>query len=411
MSPESPGKREASTGRYLGSAALLVGLLICLAFPIAFPALETDDTPSYLNPAREWASGRGLAEGNGAPLEQRLPLYPLLLGITLRIVGDSPLAIGILNVFLHVLSVLLVRGALPKRPLCDLLCAAALVYPPLLTTTGLILQESLIAFTLSALFVATARALRDGAAPGWGFVAGLALGLSALAKTTVLLAGASLVLLVWRRASSRVQVLAFVGGVALVLLPWMARNRLELGRYELANSNAGVAFFAGTFANVVSPSWDAFPEYLKARAQWEAEGHRYEPVFDRYLVRWALDRIAADPARWFGLVLERAFRFMLPARHWFVVTGRSQNASAGPIYLAATAIQLILFGACALLLLNGIRSPGSAVALVAPLIVFSHLLVYAASHSSPRYGASVGPLLFASLALLLVQEGARSPGT
>ncbi len=396
--------------RHLGTVGLTLAMLTCLAFPFAFPAVAVDDTPSYLNPAREWAVGRGLSEANGEPLQNRLPLYPLLLGVTLRIAGESPIAIGLLNVALHALSIFLVRAALPKQPRFDLLFAIALVYPPLLTTTGLVLQESLIALTLAALFATTLRALRPEAHAVWGLAAGIALGVSALAKTTVLPAGALLFVLLWRAAGSGRQALAFVAGATLLIGPWMVRNRMELGRFELVNANAGISLFAGTVANVVSPSWDTFPEYLEARARWEAAGRAGEPVFDRYLARLAIGRIAADPARWAALVLERAFRFMLPTRHWFVITGRSRTASAGPAYLIATVIQMFLYAACALLLLGGIRRSFDAAALVAPLMVFSHQLVYAASHASPRYGATVGPLLFAALALLTLPSH-RSPSS
>lgn len=385
---------------HLGRAALVLALLICFTFPFLFPALSVDDSLSYLSPAREWAAGRGLRGTNGAPLEYRLPLYPLVLGLTLRIVGESPLAIGVLNAGLHALSILLVLTVLPKRPRSDLLCAFALIYPPLLTTTGLVLQETLIACTLAALFAATTRALWPDSSPAWGFTAGLVLGASALAKTTVLPSGVLLVALLWRSAGSRRQALGFLAGAALLIFPWVVRNRLELGRFEIANGNAGVNLFAGTVANVVLPSWSTFPEYLEARARWEKEGRKDEPVFDRYLARLAIARIAADPLRWTTLALERAFRFMLPARHWFVAAGFSQTGSAGPFYLVATAIQLMLYVACAVLMLGGMRPPPDAAALVAPLIVFSHLLVYAASHASPRYGATVGPLLFATLAMV-----------
>jgi hypothetical protein len=394
--------------RRLTAAAPWLALAACLAFPLSYPALSVDDTPSYLGPAREWAAGRGLREANGEPLQQRLPLYPLLLGCTLRIAGDSKVALGLLNAILHVLSVLLVRAALPRRPRSDLLCAAALVYPPLLTTTGLVLQESLIACTLSVLFVTTTRALRPGASAAWGLLAGVALGTSGLAKTTVLPAGALLLLLLSTTRGARRRALAFVAGTALLLSPWALRNRLELGRFELANANAGVNLFAGTVGNVVSPTWDSFPEYLEARTRWEAGDREREPVFDRYLARLAIERIAADPLRWAGLALERAFRYMLPARHWFFATGRSRPASIGPAYVAATAIQLGLFCACGLLLLEGLRRRDPA-ALVAPLIVLSHHLVYAASHASPRYGASVGPLLFATAALLSLPAAHDTP--
>lgn len=394
--------------RILGYVALALALLICLAFPFVFPAISVDDSPSYLNPAREWAAGRGLSQADGTPLQYRLPLYPLLLGFTLRFAGDSPIAIGFLNVALHATSVLLVLSVLPGRPRSIFLCAAALVYPPLLTTTGLVLQESLIAFTLSALFATVTRALRSGAHPAWAFAAGLALGGSALAKTTALPAGAMLFFLLCRCTSVRRQGLPFLLGAILMMVPWTVHNRLVLGRFEFSNANAGVALFGGTVDNVLLPSWDRFPEYLEARDRWEREGREAEPVFDRYLARLAFERIAAHPVRWTALASERVVRFMLPARHWFVATGRSQPATVSPPYLAAIAVQLTLFGACVLLLRDGLAAPHNATALVAPLIVFSHQLVYAASHSSPRYGATVGPLLFAALALVVVPPSLRA---
>lgn len=386
--------------RYVGRAALILAMLVCFAFPFLFPAIAIDDSPSYLTPGREWAAGRGLSGADGVPLHYRLPLYPLLLGFTMRIAGESPLAFGLLNAVLHVLSILLVLSVLPGRPRSYLLCAFALVYPPLLTTTGFVLQESLIACTLAALFMATTRALQPAAHPAWGLAAGLALGASALAKTTVLPTGFLLLVLLWRSAGSRRQAFAFIAGATLLITPWMVRNRLELGRFEMANGNAGINLFAGTVGNLILPSWDTFPEYLEARSRWEAEGRLEEPVLDRYLARLAIERIAADPSGWAALALERAFRFMLPARHWFVAAGFSQTGSAGPAYLCAIAIQMLLFASCAVLMLRALRRPRDATALVAPLIVFSHLLVYAASHASPRYGATVGPLLFASLAMI-----------
>lgn len=396
--------------RYLGRASLVAGMLVCFAFPFFFPALSIDDSSSYLNPAREWAAGRGLREGNGAPLQYRLPAYPLLLGLTFRIAGESPLAIGVLNAVLHALSIFLVLKVLPAGPRSDLLCAFALVYPPLLTSTGLVLQESLIACTLAALFAATTHALRPAAHPAWGLAAGLALGASALAKTTVLPAGFLLLVLLWRSGVSRRHALGFIAGATLVIAPWMVRNRLELGRFQIASGNAGVNLFAGTVGNLIMPSWDTFPEYLEARAGWEAEGRLEEPVFDRYLARLAIERIAADPTGWMALAVERVFRFMLPARHWFVAAGFSQTGSAGLAYLGAIAIQMLLYGACALLLIRGLRPPLDASALVSPMIVFSHVLVYAASHASPRYGATVGPLLFAALVLVTLPLGPRPDG-
>ena len=123
-------------------------ILAAFAFPLTYPALTVDDSPSYLNPARSWARGNGLLEANGAPLQQRLPLYPLTLGLTIRLAGDDPRTLGLLNAGLHVAAILVVRSALPMGALRDLISGLAIVYPPLLTSSGLVLQESLLAPTL-----------------------------------------------------------------------------------------------------------------------------------------------------------------------------------------------------------------------------------------------------------------------
>jgi len=49
--------------------------------------------------------------------------------------------------------------------------------------------------------------------------------------------------------------------------------------------------------------------------------------------------------------------------------------------------------------------------LVAPVIVFGHLAVYALVYASPRYGVTVGPVLIAAAGLALdeMRRGAQSP--
>src|SRR5262245_47314896 len=132
-----------------------------LGFGVAFPALSVDDTASYLEPARSWAAGHGLREADGRPLQYRLPAYPVALGLAIRVFGDSPRVFSLLNVAFHVLAVLLVRRALARTAprTVDYLCALALVYPPFLTSAGLVLQESLLSLLLAVVFLSWWRAL------------------------------------------------------------------------------------------------------------------------------------------------------------------------------------------------------------------------------------------------------------
>ena len=282
---------------------VLLSVGVAFAFALGFPALVVDDSPGYLDPARAWAAGQGLREGNGHPLQYRLPLFPLALGVTIRLFGEDPRAFTLMNVGFLVLAALVVRRALLRRglALADGVAVAILVYPPLLTSAALVLHT---------------------------------------------------------------------------LLGGTVSNRID--------------------------NWNTFPEYVEARREWEQSARAEEPVLDRHLARVALRRIAAHPARWLGLCAERAIRFMLPARTWFVQAGLSRTGTFGPTYLIATAFNVTLFALAAWLSAHALRKRDLAL-LVGPVIVFGHLAAYAVVYSSPRYGVTVGPVLIAAAGLALAE--------
>jgi hypothetical protein len=140
-----------------------------------------------------------------------------------------------------------------------------------------------------------------------------------------------------------------------------------------------------------------------------AENRGTAATLDRALYGVAVRRIAADPGHWLVLVGERFLRFMLPARHWFVQSGRSRPASLGPWYLAALALQGALFASAAAVALRTWRRRGPWTHLLPPLIVFYHLAVYALSYVSPRYNVTVAPALVAGLLLALTTDHSPSP--
>lgn len=398
--------------RLAARGAFLSCLGVALGWGLLVPALSVDDSPSYTEPARSFAEGRGLALSAGQPMVSRLPLYPVALGLAIRLFGDGGILPGALNAAFHVLSVLVVRRVLPRGPLVDLISAWALVWPPLLTPTGLVLQEPLLGLTLAVAFVAGFRLLEaPSAARALAF--GLACGVSALAKTTVLPACLVVVLLslgAGARLRALGRALIVAAGVALVVLPWGVRNLQAVGRFQIANANGGEALLGGSVSSVVE-SWPQMPELVAARARWEALERRRYPVFDDYLYEVALERIAADPLGYLRLSLGRVVRFMLPARHWFVAAGLSQVGTVSPAYLAGALFQAVLFGGAAWIAIAAVRLGRATPALVAPAFVFSHQALYAATHASPRYGATVGPILFAALALVLARPENGTAGT
>jgi len=119
-------------------------------------------------------------------------------------------------------------------------------------------------------------------------------------------------------------------------------------------------------------------------------------VLDRYLYGVGLARVKADPGRWLGLVAGRVVRFVLPARHWMGQTGWSTPGTITPLFVVAAGLHALLFLAAAWLAVDVLRGRAPMTWLIAPVIVFWHLAVYAAVYVSPRYNVTVGPLLVAA---------------
>ncbi len=399
--------RQPDLGTSLAWLPVLAAVL-AIGLALACPAIEVDDSASYLTPARSWARGLGLREADGRPLEARLPAYPLFLGVVIRIAGERSALFSALQAVLHIAAVLLVAAKIRHPRLRAGVASAAILYPPLLTSAGLVLQESLLSLLVAVVFVALWQLL-ERPTPSRGLVLGGAVGLAALAKVVVLPVAGVAALVATGRLLFRTGV-AVVGGVCLgvtlVLLPWGLRNLREIGRFEVTNGNGGENLLAGSVSNNIE-NWSTFPERVAAWRAWEAGASARYPTLDRYLYRVAIERIAADPVRWSALALERALRFMLPARHWFVARGWSRTASFGPWYLAAIGVQAALFASTLWLLADALRRREIAAELSAPIVVFTHQLVYAVSYASPRYAVAVGPVLFAALGLALQRATER----
>jgi len=380
--------------------ALFLAVAVALVFGAAFPALLLPDSPLYLEPARSWARGDGLMEAPGRPLEGRLPAYPLLLGVILWTVGEHLRAIAVVQVLLHVAAMLLVRQMVRRvsASAADWCAALAIVYPPFLTATATVLQETMLSF-LAALFAWRLWRAAEAPSGARAFAAGVALGATVLGKVVILpLAGPAALLLAFVPRRSVVRAAWFVAGVAVIVLPWGLRNRAVLGRFEVTNANGGHALLGGAVSNNIT-DWHAFPEYVAARDRWAAGERVSQPVLDRYLYKVAWARIGADPVRWVGLVVGRAVRFMLPSRHWMAAQGWTTPGRLPPLFVAGAILQGLAFLAAVLLLGEVFRGRSPLVWGIPPAIVLWHLAAYAVFYVSPRYNVTVGPLIVASAAL------------
>jgi tetratricopeptide (TPR) repeat protein len=220
----------------------------------------------------DWAVRLAAGEGSPEIPYFRAPLYPWLLGIVYRVAGRDLDAARLCQAVLSGLSCLLVAGL--ARDLYGRLAgiAAGLLaatYWPWIYFDGE-LQD--VPLTLFLDLAALALALRAG--PGRSGVlaaggAGVALGLSAIARPTVLVAATVVALWVWwgdggsRRAGPAAALLL---GLVLPILPVAATNVLVGGDAVLIASQGGVNFYIGN-----NPESDGRSARLPgAPAEWRA---------------------------------------------------------------------------------------------------------------------------------------------
>jgi Tfp pilus assembly protein PilF len=285
-------------------ALLLGGLGVRLGYVLAQPGSDpTFDRPLldgeyYLGIAREWAEGRSGPEG----AFYLAPLYPMLLLLMLRVVGES---FGLLYLLQHV-AVLGTAAlcALTLRRLVDGpsgLAAAALLllYGPALFFASRPLGES-----WSLLLLAGGLwllATREGGVST--ALAGLLSGVAALARPNLL--AVTLVWAVreaWRRRPLAAGLLLL--GTALALLPVTVHNGLASGHLVPISGNMGITLFHGNgegAAGVYTPPWrfgGALP-VLQREATLQASlqsGRELDPIeADRWWARRAVAERLRDP--------------------------------------------------------------------------------------------------------------------
>jgi 4-amino-4-deoxy-L-arabinose transferase-like glycosyltransferase len=214
-------------------AALLVRVLYCVLLLRHY--VPESDASDYYKIAVSVSHGKGLATTFPFGFEHatafRPPLFPALLGAVFAITGPSLGVAQAVNVLLGstvvvLLAILATRLGGPRAGW--LAGGLAVVYPPLLANDGPPLTESLALTLLLAGLLALSRRRC--------LVAGIAIGLLVLSRPSAQLLvpvlGIWLLFAVgWRRT------VLFAVMVGVIVLPWVARNQIVLGKPVLVTSN------------------------------------------------------------------------------------------------------------------------------------------------------------------------------
>ena len=473
-----------STKMRLGAlGAVLAAIALRIYFVWQFPFFEAGDTPIYRELAENWLRHGiyGLdVLGRLQAVDIRMPGYPAFLAGIYSVFGESARAVMLAQAGIDVLTCVLAAGIAaviaPKASRSRVVLAAlwmAAVCPFTANYTAVVLTETLATFLTVLALLVLLEAMREerlfageaqeargvGANAGnsmrWllgGIVAGF--GTLVRPETPLLLAGVGVVLVVlWRRPANwaklaRATALMAVG-LALPLLPWVARNWQVLhevqflaprnaempGEYVHAGFSSWEKTWLWRFGDVFTVSWNVDGEeihpqdlpasafdsqaerenVLRLLAQYN-ESTKMTPELDRQFGEIARERTERHPLRTYVTVpLLRALTLwfaprieMLPlSGHLWPIAKWWQDSESEYCYSLGLFLIGIAYGVMAFIgAWRSWRNP-MAMALVAFIVIRTAFLT-TVEGPEPRYVLECFPAVFALAAQLWTKRAAAS---
>ena len=235
------------------SVILLLALAVRVGFVVAFPdpLAETRYRPIAVN----ILEGNGFSSDASAPYrpsEAATPAYPLFIAAVYATFGRTVYALTVSQIFLDLGTCLLVAfvafSLAPERLKSSAALWALAIYGifawPAFVWVARVYAETLTIFFSTVAIALCALALRGGSRRYW-FGAGIACGLAILTRPdSVLLLVAIVLFLLIQLARERQRhfassFFAFCIAVGLILAPWVIRNYVSLGKFQLLASEYG----------------------------------------------------------------------------------------------------------------------------------------------------------------------------
>jgi tetratricopeptide (TPR) repeat protein len=237
-----------------GGLVFIVALALRMIFLIEFeqlPLFKTHvmDMLYFHTLAMQYLGG-----GEGASEAYfKAPLYPMFLALVYRVFGDGPWPIRLIQILMGsgtaVISFLLGLRLFGLRTgvvagLITAICGTLILYDAQLLVPSFTIFLNMIALYLLV------RATRSGR-PWLYAVAGLVLGLSAIARPTVLLFAVMLAILLWLNTRKTAPTITlqkiglFVMGVLIAVAPVTIRNYVQSGEFVLIGTYSGINLYIG----------------------------------------------------------------------------------------------------------------------------------------------------------------------
>jgi pentatricopeptide repeat protein len=257
-------KNTGRTTRFPATRWYLPGILTFAAVSRLFYyfGYRTDPFARYLihdaKHYHEWAAALASGQSWEPGAFYQSPLYPYLVAAIYRLTEPTPVAPLLLQLILSLLTIFLIFriGARAYGKPSGLLAAAiAALYGPLVFYETKLLPASIAVFLAALLVERMQAADAAGRDAGW-LLAGMVLGLTALANPGFLLMGlfGSVWLVLDRSrplARRFVRLVCFGLGAGLLILPVTIRNYRASGEWVLISSNGGITFYQGNNPNAL----------------------------------------------------------------------------------------------------------------------------------------------------------------
>lgn len=265
-------------------AILLLALFLRLGYVFyASPEIHWEDEYDYLALSQNIASGAGFVDKYGAPTAFRPVGYPLLLaGFHLLGLGSVPV-IRLIQVFLSVVTVwltFLLAAHFINRKIALWAAFFAAIYPYFIFLPTTLMSETWFSLLLLAgsYFYLKSEFHRHRVYAG---VSGVLMGLAVLTRPSALVLIFAILLWTGLRHHFNLRSILpgtalFAGMVAIIIVPWMMRNQVHVGAFQLS-SNAGRNLWLGnnpkstinTGSNIEMS--ENFHELIESRPEFEAD--------------------------------------------------------------------------------------------------------------------------------------------
>lgn len=379
----------------------LTALAVRLGYVLVYPQVAPvyGDDRMYDEVGWNLTRGRGFVGGFAAAVAQSPeapevgigPTYPAFLALVYRVAGHDLRAVRVVQAILSAGLVLILFAPARRafgQPAARIAAVLVALYPPFVIYSGMLLTETLFAFSLAFIVRVVSWAARSAAAWPWG-VAGLLAGVVVLLRQETLVVIAVFAAVVWWFRGRRMvgRLVAFGLITVLTIGVWTVRNYVVFGEIILVSAHGGDILWIST------RDWTEW-HYDDLELKSLVQGLSYVEQ-NNVLRREGLRNIVNDPLGYLALCFRRLPHFWISS-HTSYLVGFTQpflayweQGALGrlAVKLALLALNVALLTLAVWGIAVSFRAPSSwtetAVLFLVPVVVIAlvHFFLFAA----PRY--------------------------